>query len=276
MLFTVGGFVLTVNAVLSFLPFIGGLKLPNGVAYVEGILSIMSCTLFLIGSAFAFVEAARATRRRSTGCEQPKQTAFGDSTDDLLEKGIATPTTPDEYAVLHHPSSNYHTLVHHLRELVLETEKKEVTESIKRAYTTRLVRFWGMVSAAPSLRTTLFPEISFVASAIFLSCSALYWATSCASLVTIFRENMIAQWIRYPQLVAAFGFIVASAMLMVKIQEKWWKPAVTMLGWHVNFWNLIGSVGFFFCAAFGIIDHVYWANFQFGCSYLWGGYMTCK
>jgi hypothetical protein len=61
-IFTIGAFVLVTNAALSFLPFIG-LKsdLPKQIIYVEGILSVVSCSLFLIGSSIAFWESLKAT-----------------------------------------------------------------------------------------------------------------------------------------------------------------------------------------------------------------------
>ena len=61
-IFTLGAFVLVANSALSFLPFIG-LKtdLPKQIIYVEAILSVVSCSLFLIGSSIAFWECLKAT-----------------------------------------------------------------------------------------------------------------------------------------------------------------------------------------------------------------------
>lgn len=38
---------------------------------------------------------------------------------------------------------------------------------------------------------------------------------------------------------------------MLECQEKWWKPSLDMLGWHIGFWNLVGGLGFTLCGALG-------------------------
>jgi len=54
-----------------------------------------------------------------------------------------------------------------------------------------------------------------------------------------------------PQVVGGTGFIVSGLMFMVEVQDKWYKPALGRLGWHIGFWNLIGGVGFTLCPAVG-------------------------
>lgn len=36
-----------------------------------------------------------------------------------------------------------------------------------------------------------------------------------------------------PQVIGGCGFIIASLLLMVEVQKKWWLPNVTNLGWYV-------------------------------------------
>lgn len=38
---------------------------------------------------------------------------------------------------------------------------------------------------------------------------------------------------------------------MLETQQRWYIPAPNVLGWHVGFFNLLGSVGFTLCGAFG-------------------------
>jgi len=59
-------------------------------------------------------------------------------------------------------------------------------------------------------------------------------------------------------------------MQMLQAQTAWWRPAFGSYTWHTNLLNLIGSTGFVFCAGFGLLKDVSWAEYQFGCSYLWG------
>lgn len=38
---------------------------------------------------------------------------------------------------------------------------------------------------------------------------------------------------------------------MLETQEKWYKPAPKLLGWHIGFWNWVGGIGFTLCGALG-------------------------
>lgn len=38
---------------------------------------------------------------------------------------------------------------------------------------------------------------------------------------------------------------------MLETQPNWYTPALTTLGWHIGFWNLLGAVGFTLCGALG-------------------------
>jgi hypothetical protein len=38
---------------------------------------------------------------------------------------------------------------------------------------------------------------------------------------------------------------------MLETQPKWYIPEPRLLGWHIGFWNLIGSIGFMLCGALG-------------------------
>lgn len=56
-----------------------------------------------------------------------------------------------------------------------------------------------------------------------------------------------------PQVVGAFFLTVSSVLLTLNSQKFWFLPKLNSLGWHVGFWNLIGSVGFFLSGLFGLI-----------------------
>lgn len=56
-----------------------------------------------------------------------------------------------------------------------------------------------------------------------------------------YQENL-SYWL--PQVIASIGFIVASALFMIEVQPRWWKPQPNVLGWHIGAWALIGSIGF--------------------------------
>lgn len=58
---------------------------------------------------------------------------------------------------------------------------------------------------------------------------------------------------------------------MLETQDRWYKPAFSVLGWHIGFWNLIGGVGFTLSPAFGYDTHS-WASYQAGLSTFWGSW----
>lgn len=274
--FTIGCGVLVVNACLSFVPFISTqVKLPISILYLEGILSVMTCGLFLTGSVFHFLEVVNANRGGCFGWKL-KQSSYSESTESIVEKGAHIHTTPDEQ--FDYPQMSQANPCGRLRAPTLPSnvevtvEEKFDNMTINDEYTTTEKATWRFFPTVYELQTYYLHEIGFVATMIFLSCSVLYFSTSIASLATILSTGEIARWIRYPQLVAAMGFALASVMLMIHNQTDWWRPAIRNLRWHINFWNLVGSAGFIFCAVFGLAQHVYWAQYQFGCSYLWGSW----
>jgi hypothetical protein len=53
------------------------------------------------------------------------------------------------------------------------------------------------------------------------------------------------------QVVGGTGFIISSTLFMLEVQDKWYMPAPTVLGWHIGLWNLVGGIGFTLCGALG-------------------------
>lgn len=249
---TVACCVLVVNAVLSFLPFLNNFfTLPSGVIYVEGVLSVFSCSFFLIGSSLAFFKTLRAKRRGNFEVEiqDLSQTAYDDGTgtgssywtSDTLQR---TTTKESIWAI--------------------PADDADEAKSTKK----RLPQ-WNITMTVHQVQSYYWMNLDCIANGIFLASSSVYACTAVLSLITILMSDAISTWIRYPQLVAGFGFAIASLLLMIRLQEKWWKPAFNDIMWHVNLLNLVGSAGFIFCSSFGLIENVYWARYQFGCSYLW-------
>jgi hypothetical protein len=276
LVFTLGCSVLVCNAVLCILPLIPGLrlKLPEGVIYVEGVLSVLSCSLFLLGSTFAFFEALQADENAIPGFGSQMQGVCPESTQAYEEDDFSRRTSIDEqYIPVVHYNMNWNNshadLFHHFASndeslsTPGEMEKLNICPlEKKRATRTRRIR-------------SKYLHLRIFASTVFLCSSALYFATSLASLITIIQSGTIARCIRYPQLVAAAGFAIASVLLIIKIQkdsiEPWWHIKLKSVGIHLNFWNFVGSIGFIFCAYFGMLEHP-WAQQQFGYSYLWGSW----
>jgi len=76
-----------------------------------------------------------------------------------------------------------------------------------------------------------------------------------------------------PQVIGGTGFIIASTLFMLECQKAWWKLNPLSLGWHVGFWNLVGSVGFTLCGAlgYGALGHP-WMNYQSILATFWGSW----
>jgi len=67
--------------------------------------------------------------------------------------------------------------------------------------------------------------------------------------------------------------LTTSLLFMLETQSGWYRiRPFRSLGWHVGFWNVVGSVGFTICGAFGIASAHEWAAFQSGCSTFWGSW----
>jgi len=69
------------------------------------------------------------------------------------------------------------------------------------------------------------------------------------------------------QIVGSTCFIYAAIVLMMETQKKWYLPNFRALGWNLNFFNLIGGVGFFICAVFALLGNV---NGRVVCCQYWG------
>ena len=281
-IFTIACFILVTNSLLSILPFVGlRTNLPQGIIYVEGILSVLSCGLFLVGSIIAFWESVKASAGRGgyfgweledySPIETKESTAEkGELCGDKAEEAALTPPQVLHYI---HQNSSHAKLFNHWTDPTFEEGKLYNPQSLPPLYTEP--PSWGHITSAHGFHLP-HCNLSLIASGIFLCSSLIYTVTAIASLVTILSIGEVFRAIRYPQLVAGSGFVIGSIILLVKSQKDttghWWKPALRRLAWHVNLWNLIGSIAFVFCACFGLFAHVHWLSFQFNCSYLWGSW----
>lgn len=76
------------------------------------------------------------------------------------------------------------------------------------------------------------------------------------------------------QMVGASFFIISAWAFMVEEQPAWYLPQPQRIGWHVGFWNMVGSIGFFLSGAFGLFA-VPQERLQIGgmaASTFWGSY----
>jgi hypothetical protein len=254
---TIGAFVLVTNSALSFLPFIGlrG-QLPKSIIYVEGILSVVSCALFLTGSIIAFWESLKATTGQggyfgweledyeTVATEEPKESS--------AEKGDIVGDKKAEEALLFpqvhhfHKNSSHVNLFDHRRGPDVDDEPSSLPPSQPPSYppsrasspppsyrephlpppsysevitvveTAHLT--WKHVFSAHGFHE-IYSNLGLFASAIFLCSSFIYFVTALLSLITIIQMGEVWRAIRYPQLVAGSGFTIGSLLLLFKTQK---------------------------------------------------------
>jgi|GEM_PF-1047411 len=96
---------------------------------------------------------------------------------------------------------------------------------------------------------------------------ALVFYIACAfGLFFIFIQDssLRYQWFWLPQMIGALFFILSSLMAMLEVQEKFYRPAWSKIGWHAAFYNLLGAIGFYLCAYYGAYYHqealIYWGS----------------
>ncbi|CAK4031554.1 Hypothetical predicted protein [Lecanosticta acicola] len=116
-------------------------------------------------------------------------------------------------------------------------------------------------------------EIGFLACSIQLLGATLFIIPGITLLPSIFEsleqwEQNAAYWI--PDIVASTLFIVSSLLFMLETQDKWYKPQIGVVGWHIGFWAVVGSVGFDLAAVLGPASYTNHAvGYQLGLSCIW-------
>ena len=114
------------------------------------------------------------------------------------------------------------------------------------------------------LATHYLHEIGFLACLSQLLGATIFWIAGFTALPgALNQQNQKlldgAYWA--PQVIGGTGFIVSGSvsstfscastvlmplrtLFMLETQEKWYKPAFGVLGWHIGAWNLVGGIGF--------------------------------
>ncbi|KAJ7484376.1 hypothetical protein FB451DRAFT_82817 [Mycena latifolia] len=123
-----------------------------------------------------------------------------------------------------------------------------------------------------------FHELGFLAAFVQYWAATIFWISGFTAIPAIqtaikSRTDVLDGVFWTPQVIGGTGFIIASAIMMIETQRKWYIPALTSLGWHVGFWNLIGGVGFMLCGALGYaLNDSTKIAYQSSCSTFWGSW----
>lgn len=256
--FTLGSLVWVLNGFFALLPIIDpSSDFPGEVIYGGGVTAFIGASIFEIGSVLLLLEAVNENR---TGC-------FGWAVDHVFandsEEGKRVGTEPAKEACTRH-HQNTSNLVGLPATTI--TEESDPTPEGPRS--------WTWFPSANEMRTKFSHEIGFLASFIQLLSATIFGISGITALPGIYNHltpALLDVWYWTPQVIGAAGFIMSSVLFMLETQTRWWRPALGTLGWHIGFWNLIGSIGFFLCPAFGY-DSAGWAQEQAALATFWGSW----
>ncbi|OAA50525.1 integral membrane protein [Metarhizium rileyi] len=257
-MFTCGSVIWVINAFFAWLPLaVPATEFLGESYYGGGITAFVGAILFFeVGSVLLLLEAVNAN---NAAC-------FGWAVEQILEDGNGT---PKQRVVV----SRNHCRHHHQnrRNLVGMSSPAASLPEASRGVETR--KHWQWFPAWHDLRTHYLHELGFLAGSAQLFGATVFGISGITALPGII-DHLVPQWrlnaaYWIPQVIGGSGFIVSSTLYMLETQQKWWKPAPHLLGWHVAFWNLIGAFGFTLCGALGIAYGNWGAQYQASLATFW-------
>lgn len=253
--------IILVQGFFVWLPVVApSTEFPNEIYVGGGVTAFIGAIVFFeFGSILLIIEAVNSN---NSGC-------FGWAVEQLVEdKHGGKPK-------LRLSASLDHCRHHHQnrRNFVGKSSHRLVEEAQLKAHTSRDGKSWKWFPSWHDLRTHYFHELGFLAGLAQLTGATIFGVAGFTALPGI--QNHLtpqsklngAYWI--PQVIGGSGFIVSSTLYMLETQQKWWKPALNVLGWHIGFWNLIGAFGFTLSGALGMAYGNSGAQYQAGLATFW-------
>lgn len=259
-IFVWGSVVWVINSFFAFLPLMDPSTEFNGESlYAGGITAFIGAIVFFeTGSILLMIEAVN---ENNAGC-------FGWAVEKLVEgeeekvSGSVVAIRPRKDGCTHH-HQNKRNLI---GDGVASTDEGDDRKA---------QRNWNWAPTWQELKTHYFHELGFLACLAQFTGATIFGISGFTALPGILNhlnqrvENGVF-WV--PQIVGGTGFIVSGILFMIETQEKWYKPAFGVLGWHIGFWNLVGALGFTLCGALGPAYGDSGAQFQSSCATFWGSW----
>ncbi|KAJ5298626.1 uncharacterized protein N7443_006746 [Penicillium atrosanguineum] len=264
--FTLGSIIWIINAFFVWLPLEDpASEFPSESLVGGGVSGFIGATVFEIGSVLLLLEAVNANQ---TGC-------FGWALETELGKvetaHATTKMTPNKDDCVHH-HANKKNLVGAGRHGAHRKSHDATT-----GYVTELPE-GGSFRWMPSLtelRTHYLHELGFLASLVQFIAATVFWIAGFTGLPGIsdhMSQNLTDGVYWVPQIVGGFGFILSGLLFTLETQEKWYKPAFHVLGWHIGAWNFIGGIGFTLCGALGPATMNSGVEYQATLATFWGSW----
>lgn len=254
-IFTLGSVVWIINAFFVFLPLLRpSTEFSGELYYGGGITAFIGASVFEVGSILLMLEAINEDR---SGC-------FGWILKQEIkdyEKDISAAFESRRPWILPEETTCTH---HHRNKRRLIGPPEDSLQSVE----------WSWVPDIRALREHYLHDIGFLACCFQMAGASIFWIAGLTALPGIFNHLSpaaldVVYWT--PQVIGGTGFIISGILFMIETQQRWWKPALGTLGWHIGFWNMVGGVGFTLCPAFGF-DPSSWAQYQSSCSTFWGSW----
>ncbi|TQW03110.1 integral membrane protein [Cordyceps javanica] len=264
-IFTCGSVVWVVNGFFAWLPLVRPSTEFQGEAeYGGGVTAFVGAIVFFeIGSLLLVLEAINTN---DIDC-------FGWAVEALLPAADhRKPAAAATYVASTHLCTHHHQ---NRRNLVGRPQRHLLARP-GAAAPARRRRHWRWRPSWHDLRHRYVYELGFLAGAAQLLGATVFGVAGVTALPGVagrltpqWRLNA-AYWI--PQVVGGCGFIASGLLYMLETQERWWKPAPRLLGWHIAFWNLIGAFGFTLCGALGMAYGSSGAQYQAALATFWGSW----
>ncbi|KAL6700799.1 hypothetical protein J3F84DRAFT_359266 [Trichoderma pleuroticola] len=263
-IFTWGSIVWVLNSFFVWLPLVApSTEFDGEIYYGGGITAFIGAIIFFeFGSILLIFEAINANR---SGC-------FGWAVEQLVDNGRSGKPRLRVVASRHHCHHHHQNR----RNFVGKPSATTSVEAQPDPSKAKDEKQWQWFPSWHDLRTHYLHELGFLAG-----CAQLFGATvfgvSGFTVLPGINNHLTPQWrlnaaYWIPQVVGGSGFIVSSTLYMVETQQKWWRPALHLLGWHIAFWNLVGAFGFTLCGALGMAYNNSGAQFQAGLATFWGSW----
>ncbi|KAL2374709.1 integral membrane protein, variant [Blastomyces gilchristii SLH14081] len=264
--FAFGSIVWVIDSFFVFLPLVQPKsELKYETLSAGGVSAFVGATIFEVGSILLVLEAINI---HDTGC-------FGWALEHVLsEKGESLLRIyPDPKNCTHHHVNKRNLVGRGGRETPsIDDSSGELAQS-----TTEVPRSpnFKWFPTLRDLRTHYIYELGFLASSAQLIGATIFWIAGVTALPGInnhLSENLADGVYRASQIIGGVGFIMSSTLFMLETQKNWYTPALRTLGWHINLWNFIGSIGFTLSGIFLLAYNNSGLQYQASLSTFWASW----
>ncbi len=262
-IFTLGSVVWVINAFFVWLPLVKpDTEFAGEIPIGGGTTALIGSTIFEIGSIFLMFEAVN---ENCSGCFGWALKRALPADHEAHEAGISLEPDLDECRH-HHPNR---------RILVGKSHPSAEAQSEDPDMAKTSGNPWQWFPSVADLRTHYLHELGFLACLFQFLGATIFWISGFTALPGI--QDHLSQvllncifWL--PQIIGGSGFIISGTLFMLETQRKWYKPAFSVLGWHVGFWNLVGAIGFTLCGALGPAYGNSGAEYEASLATFWGSW----